>query len=69
MNSQNKQIAEHLKSGKSITPLEALKKYGCFRLSGRIWDLKHKEGMKIKTDLVTRKNKTFAEYRMENNNV
>lgn len=68
MKTQNKLIAEHLKAGNSITPLEALKKFGCFRLSGRIFDLKQ-QGMKIKTDLVTRRNKTFAEYRMENNNV
>jgi len=64
MNSQNKQIAEHLKAGKSITPLTALKLYGCFRLSGRIWDLKQ-TGMKIKTDLVTRRNKTYAEYKLQ----
>lgn len=65
MNSQNEQIEQHLKSGKSITPIQALKLYGCFRLSGRIFDLKRK-GLNIKTDLVTRRNKTFAKYQLEN---
>lgn len=65
MNSQNEQIEQHLKSGKSITPIQALRLYGCFRLSGRIFDLKRK-GLNIKTDLVTRRNKTFAKYQLEN---
>lgn len=38
--SQLKQILAHLKSGRSITPLEALAQYGCFRLGARIYDLK-----------------------------
>ena len=36
---QNQQILDYLKSGKSITPLTALKKFGCFRLSARKLDL------------------------------
>jgi len=64
MNSQNEQIRKHLERGESITPLEALKKYNCFRLSGRIFDLKQ-QGLKIKTDLVTKNNKTFAKYQLE----
>lgn len=65
MKTQNKRIARHLKSGKSITPLSALKMFNCFRLSGRIFDLK-KEGMNIKTDLITKGNKTFAKYSLTN---
>lgn len=64
MNSQNELIRKRLESGKSITPLQALKLYGCFRLGARIWDLKNKQGLKIKTDLVTKNNKTFAEYKL-----
>jgi len=67
MNSQTEQIRKHLESGKTITPLEALKKYGCFRLGARIWDLKNKQGLNIKTDFVTRNDKTFAEYKLLNN--
>ena len=58
---QNQQILEHLKSGKKINPLLALKKFGCFRLSARILDLRQ-QGNAIITTNVTRKGKTFAEY-------
>ena len=37
---QNAQILARLKSGKTITPLEALAEFGCLRLSGRIYDLR-----------------------------
>jgi hypothetical protein len=39
---QNKQILHYLKTGKSITPLEALYQFGCLRLSARIFELKEK---------------------------
>jgi hypothetical protein len=39
-NSQREAIARYLKTGKSITPLEALQKFGCLRLGARIWELK-----------------------------
>ena len=42
--SQCSAILEHLKKGLSITPLEALNRFGCFRLSARIHDLRHKQG-------------------------
>lgn len=38
--SQNKRILKHLESGKSITPLQALKLFGCFRLGARIFNLR-----------------------------
>ena len=38
--SQNEAIREYLEAGHSITPLEALNKFGCFRLGARIADLK-----------------------------
>lgn len=41
MTTHNAQILEHLKSGESITPLDALRMFGCFRLGARIWDLRH----------------------------
>jgi len=58
---QNQQILDYLKSGKKITPLTALKKFGCFRLSARIFNLRE-QGNAIITKNVTRKGKTFAEY-------
>ena len=58
---QNEKILDYLKSGKKLTPLTALRKFGCFRLSARILDLRQ-AGNAIVTENVTRKGKTFAEY-------
>lgn len=62
--SQCDDILRHLRSGRSITPLEALEKYGCFRLGGRIYDLK-RQGHNIVTEMVTKNGKRFASYRLE----
>ena len=48
---QNQMIAEYLRSGRSITPLEALRKFGCMRLASRIHDLKGK-GMRIAGSMI-----------------
>lgn len=40
--SQNDAILSYLKKHKKITALEALKKFGCFRLAARIYDLRNK---------------------------
>ena len=41
VNSQNQQILKYLRRHRSgITPMDALKLCGCFRLSARIFDLK-----------------------------
>ena len=63
MISQNTEIANHLKSGSSITPIEALQKYGCFRLGARIHDLRQ-SGMDIDSRMVEQNGKRFAEYRL-----
>jgi len=34
------QILDALHRGESITPLEALQRFGCLRLGARIWDLR-----------------------------
>lgn len=53
-------------NGNRITPLEALNKFGCLRLGARIYDLQRKyKNLVIETELVTRDNKTFAEYRID----
>lgn len=41
-NSKEQQILNHLKQGKTISPIEALEQYGCFRLSAAIYRLKTK---------------------------
>lgn len=61
--SQNARIATYLKGGGRLTPMDALDMFGCFRLSARIANLKA-EGMNIKTELITRNGKTFAQYRL-----
>jgi len=58
--SQNQLIKKHLQKGKSLTPMEALRKWGCWALSSRIAELR--KNMNIKTEMVTKGNKTFAKY-------
>ena len=62
-NGQCAKILAHLQSGKFITPLYALQKFGCFRLSGRIWELKQR-GFNIVTEIVddAKSGKRFAKY-------
>ena len=62
--SQNKKILNYLLKGKKLTPIDALEKFGCFRLSARILDLR-KEGYDIISENITKKGKTFAQYSME----
>lgn len=60
--SQAKKILGYLQTGATITPLGALKKFGCLRLSGRIYDLRS-DGHKITQRMVTVNNgKRVAEY-------
>ena len=49
MHQQKKRILKHLKAGLAITPIGALKSYGCFRLASRIYELRS-EGWPIVTD-------------------
>jgi len=56
-------IRKHLKTNGSITPLEALSKYGLYRLGARILELRG-EGMDIKTSLQlnAKTNSRYAKY-------
>jgi len=60
---QAQQIYEYLKAGNTLTPLEALQKFGCLRLAARIADLR-KQGHIIWTNTITVNNKTFAAYKL-----
>lgn len=62
MEMQNTLIRNYLENGNSITPLDALKLFGCFRLSARIHDLRS-QGMVIQRNMITSNGKTFASYR------
>jgi hypothetical protein len=52
MEAQNKLIKAHLLKGRSITAIEALHLFNCFRLSARIYDLKD-QGLKISDEIIT----------------
>jgi len=48
METQNKRIEAYLMSGRTLTPLDALHEFNCFRLSARIYDLR-KRGLDIES--------------------
>lgn len=54
--SQISEIIHHLRKYKSITSMEAIKRYGATRLSGIIYVLKER-GFEIETELVEVKNR------------
>ena len=49
--SDKARILKHLQEKGSITPLEALEQYGCYRLGARVFDLR-RDGYNIQTTLV-----------------
>lgn len=61
--SQKQLILDYLLEGNEITPIDALNKFGCFRLGARIADLK-KDGYDIKTR-IAKGGKNYAIYTLE----
>ena len=61
--SQLSQILNHLQDGRSLTPVQALIAYGCFRLAARVQNLRDK-GHNIETKMIEKDGKYFARYRM-----
>ena len=63
----NKSITHRLESwllrGYGITPLQALEKWGCMRLSARIKELRD-AGFPIVTEVAKQNGKKFARYKM-----
>ena len=59
--SQNARILNHLKSGNKLTPLAALRQFGCLRLAARIYDLRNK-GWDIMERRVNRGTSRVSEY-------
>ncbi len=47
---QKDAIYEWLLNGNTITPLQALRMFGCLRLSAVIYTLRHKEGVPVNSD-------------------
>lgn len=62
MKSQNIEILAHLKSGKTITAIQALNKFNCFRLAARIKNLRD-AGHDIGKQMIG-EGKRFAEYKL-----
>lgn len=58
--SQKDAILSYMKQGKSITPMEALEKFSCFRLAARIYEISLI--YKIKVEKVVSNGKTYARY-------
>ena len=61
---QTQQIHKYLMEGREITPIDALQKFGCFRLAARISDLRL-AGLNIETQIVKKDDKTFASYKLK----
>lgn len=60
--SQTQQVLAILKSGRRLTPAYAWQ-LGITRLAARVCDLRDR-GVEIKTDIVERKGKRWASYRL-----
>jgi hypothetical protein len=64
--SQTDAILDYLSKGKTLTPLDALNKFGCFRLGARIYDLK-KQGYEFNRIMVkTPSGASVAQYSLDN---
>jgi hypothetical protein len=65
MNTQsaNKKLRQWVLSGKAITPIQALEKWGIFRLGARILELRQ-EGHNIVTTMMEKNGKRFAKYQL-----
>ncbi len=61
-----KAIEHHLLTGHSVTPLEALSRWGCYRLGSVIHRLRKKYAIKTEFVVNPRNRKhTFASYRIQ----
>ena len=61
LDSQTALIKGWLLNGRSITQLDALNMFGCFRLAARIANIRE-EGLEIVTDMITVNDKRIANY-------
>ncbi len=57
-------ILEHLQDGNTITPIEALDRFGCFRLGARIYDLRQSGHSIDRTMVDVGTGKHVAQYRL-----
>ena len=59
---QNARILAHLQSGRTLTALEALEWFKCFRLASRVCDLRKAGHLVEKRTVKTNSGKSVAEY-------
>jgi hypothetical protein len=63
--SQRERIKRYLEDGNTITPLEALSMFGCFRLAAIILSLKRSYNIDITTTMVEGPNgNRYAQYKL-----
>lgn len=62
--SMKNQIRRRLEAGDKISPLTALRDFGCMRLAAVVHELR-REGLEIVTDTRTQRGKQFAVYRLD----
>lgn len=54
---QSEKILDYMRQRGNITQLDAMLDIGCMRLGARIWEIKNKMGVTIKTEMVPVKNR------------
>lgn len=59
--SQKEMILSALVAGETLTPIDALKRFGCFKLATRVSELK-RDGVPVKIEMVSCEGKRFARY-------
>ena len=62
---QNDMVLGYLQKGNSLTPLEALEKFNCFRLAARVHDLRNSGHNIVATDYETPAGKRVAKYSLK----
>jgi len=63
--SQTDMVLGYLQKGKTLTPMEALEKFGCFRLAARVHDLRNSGHNIVATDYETPTGKRVARYSLK----
>lgn len=66
--SQNKQILAYLEAGNSLTAMDALRLFGCFRLTSRIHDLTQRGVAILRRYITVDSGKRVMEYRLDKTN-
>lgn len=62
---QKQQIAQYLLEGNSITPIEALNMFGCFRLAAVIFDIKKEYEWDVTSTMIVEEDgKRYASYKL-----